>query len=434
MPGPIRFGSRPVVFIAHSLGGLLVKSVLRLAAESPDAPERRRVVEQTRDVMFVATPHQGSSLATLATAIKVYLPSVSVRDLRANDAHLNALFLWYRSYAPRHTILTRSYVENQATNGVVVVTASSADPGVTGPTARDPVPLDRNHVEICRPRDRGDQLVLVSVELIRQILEGDSTPPAQSAPEAGGDGAVVVVRSFAPQGNVDSDAALLIDLTDLFDDRLPIDNEVWSRAIPERIAAALPAIAELPQPVVLAPQAHLSIAWFLGTLLNPKRGIRVNVRQRGMGGKSIWDVCQAQDPAGGGGWQWSVEALNHGPELSLVVSATHDALADARRSIDALALPIGRLVHGTLPVPGYEAVVDGGHARWLADGLVRHVQELVVADPPRRLHLFAACPATLMVLLGQRASVLGPTTAYEFLLEDGSRRYLPGMATPGAGA
>ncbi|MFN9055660.1 MAG: hypothetical protein ACK5W5_01615, partial [Cyanobacteriota bacterium] len=103
MPGPIRFGSRPVVFIAHSLGGLLVKSVLRLAAESPDAPERRRVVEQTRAVMFVATPHQGSSLATLATAIKVYLPSVSVRDLRANDAHLNALFLWYRSYAPRHT-------------------------------------------------------------------------------------------------------------------------------------------------------------------------------------------------------------------------------------------------------------------------------------------------------------------------------------------
>lgn len=100
------------------------------------------------------------------------------------------------------------------------------------------------------------------MELIRQILQGDSTPPAQSAPEAGGDGAVVVVRSFAPQGNVDRDAALLIDLTDLFHDRLPIDNQVWSRAIPERIAAALPAIAELPQPVVLAPQAHLSIAWF----------------------------------------------------------------------------------------------------------------------------------------------------------------------------
>jgi hypothetical protein len=157
LPG---IGQRPVVFITHSLGGLLVKSVLRLAAESPDAPERRRVVERTRGVMFVAMPHQGSSLATLATlatALQFYLPSVSVRDLRANDAHLNALFLWYRSYAPRHNILTRSYVENQATNGVVVVSASSADPGVTRPTARDPVPLDRNHVEICRPHDRGDQ-------------------------------------------------------------------------------------------------------------------------------------------------------------------------------------------------------------------------------------------------------------------------------------
>jgi hypothetical protein len=143
------------------------------------------------------------------------------------------------------------------------------------------------------------------------------------------------VRPFAPQGNVDSGEALVVDLTDLFHDRLPIHNEVWSRAIPDRIAAALPAIVELPQPVVLAPQAHLSIAWCLGTLLNPKRGIRVNVRQRGIGGESIWDVCQAQAPADGGGWQWSVEAMNRGLELALVVSATHDALADARRSIGA---------------------------------------------------------------------------------------------------
>jgi hypothetical protein len=92
---------------------------------------------------------------------------------------------------------------------------------------------------------------------------------------------------------------------------------------------------------------------------------------------------------------------------------THDARLDARRAIDTLALPIGRLAH----------------ARWLADALAMQVRELVVADPPRRLHVFAACPVGLMLLLGQRADSWGPTTVYEFAFEDGSRSYFPGMAS-----
>jgi hypothetical protein len=70
-----------------------------------------------------------------------------------------------------------------------------------------------------------------------------------------------------------------------------------------------------------------------------------------------------------------------------------------------------------------------GHARWLADALAMQVRELVVADPPRRLHVFAACPVGLMLLLGQRADAWGPTTVYEFPFEDGSRSYFPGMAS-----
>jgi hypothetical protein len=171
-------GQRPLCFITHSLGGLLVKSILRRSADSQLAPERLQVVEQCRGVLFLATPHQGSRLADLAGAIKVYLPSVSTLDLKDNDDHLMDLYEWYRSYAPSHHILTRSYYENKETKGVVIVVPrSSADPGVAGEIARGPTPLDRDHLEISKPRNRDDQAYIGSTQLIRLILSGE-TPAA----------------------------------------------------------------------------------------------------------------------------------------------------------------------------------------------------------------------------------------------------------------
>jgi hypothetical protein len=182
-------GQRPVCFITHSLGGLLVKSILRRSADSQFAPERLQVVEQCHGVLFLATPHHGSRLADLAGAIKVYLPSVSTLDLKDNDDHLMDLYEWYRSYAPSHHILTRSYYENKETKAVVIVVPrSSADPGVAGETARGPTPLDRDHLEISKPRNRDDQAYIGSTQLIRLILSGEASasgpgqPPLSSAP------------------------------------------------------------------------------------------------------------------------------------------------------------------------------------------------------------------------------------------------------------
>lgn len=187
-------GQRPVCFITHSLGGLLVKSILRRAADSVSAPERLQVLEQCRGVLFLATPHHGSRLADVANAFRFYFPTVSTLDLKDNDDHLMDLYEWYRGYAPSHQILTRSYYENKEIKGVVIVVPrSSADPGVAGETARGPTPLDRDHLEISKPLNRNDQAYIGSIQLIRLILRGEApgaiaspataeTPPAPAAP------------------------------------------------------------------------------------------------------------------------------------------------------------------------------------------------------------------------------------------------------------
>ena len=178
-------GQRPLCFITHSLGGLLVKSVLRRSADSQFAPDRLQVVEQCRGVLFLATPHHGSRLADLAVALKVYLPSVSTLDLKDNDDHLMDLYEWYRSYAPSHHILTRSYYENKETKGVVIVVPrSSADPGDAGETALGNTPLDRDHLEISKPRNRQDQVYIGSTQFIRLILSSEAPElvPGQPVP------------------------------------------------------------------------------------------------------------------------------------------------------------------------------------------------------------------------------------------------------------
>lgn len=59
-------GSR-LVLIGHSLGGLVIKSGMTQAASLGD-PRRMTLLNKVAGVVFVATPHQGSSLATVQTS------------------------------------------------------------------------------------------------------------------------------------------------------------------------------------------------------------------------------------------------------------------------------------------------------------------------------------------------------------------------------
>ncbi|KAI1325369.1 Alpha/Beta hydrolase protein [Xylariaceae sp. FL0255] len=56
---------RPIIFVAHSLGGLIVKDALLTSRTSPEI-HLRRILDSVRAVMFLGTPHMGASLALVA--------------------------------------------------------------------------------------------------------------------------------------------------------------------------------------------------------------------------------------------------------------------------------------------------------------------------------------------------------------------------------
>jgi hypothetical protein len=264
-------------------------------------------------------------------------------------------------------------------------------------------------------------------ESLRELVESEGLVATKDPPYR----STFAVRSFQMHAHSpETDGACVVDLTDLFDGRRVRSEDSWTGAIPSRLGGALPEVALLPEPVHVALDAHLSIAWYAGRLLDPKFGKRVVLRQRIRGvGTQIWDVSAPVRPEGAEGWTLATEeTATGGAEIAVVISVTHSALADATRFIGESLPAVGSVVHAALG-PGPQAVQDGGHARWLADELIRSLGGVLAKRVPRHIHVFPACPASLAFLLGQESRVLGPSTIYEYDFGHQGRAYRPGMTT-----
>ena len=186
--GGLGVGTRKILFIGHSLGGLVIKAMLDHCGRSGEYSERK-ILESTSGVAFLATPHSGSGLATLFTNLpslidgvglatkavawfsgtpvvgtitgfvtgfaKWFLePSNQILWLEKANSTLRVLAENYRDVAVRRRISTRAYYETQplkhvAKNLLWIVDASNADPGVAGCLPVGVPGVD--HIEICKP-------------------------------------------------------------------------------------------------------------------------------------------------------------------------------------------------------------------------------------------------------------------------------------------
>lgn len=290
-----------------------------------------------------------------------------------------------------------------------------------------PVPPDQDHSPY---DDLGKRLIEsgrteFTPESLRDLVEKQGLIATKEPPYR----STLAVRSFSKHAHVpETDGACVVDLTDLFEYRLPRDANAW-QTVRARLERRLDEVTKLPQPIHIALDSHLSIAWFAGTLFNPKCGVQVTLRQRTIGkGIELWDISAPTKP-NDGGWKLVSVERGDGRELAVVLSATHDAIADATSFVHAALPAVGRIVHASLPTPGSQAIHNGSEARWLADELVRELTSLVASFRPTQLHVFPSCPASLAFLIGQGSEVLGPMTFYEFEFGAATRSYRAGMST-----
>jgi tetratricopeptide (TPR) repeat protein len=174
-------GRRPIVFICHSLGGLVVKQLLREAADPGAEPTWQAIGKRTRGVAFVATPHAGADLARTAERLGLVTQATPVMaDLTAHAPALRGLNEWFRGYVTQTGLRVLCYYETRTTGtkrvgwlgrvvsaGVKVVEEADADPGLAGVT---PVPLDADHLGTYKPNQRNRPLCKDLVGLVQAVL------------------------------------------------------------------------------------------------------------------------------------------------------------------------------------------------------------------------------------------------------------------------
>ncbi|MEH2043605.1 AAA-like domain-containing protein [Nostoc sp.] len=196
-------GKYPIIFIAHSMGGLLVKEMLRNAQTF----QKKAVIQQTKGIVFLSTPHTGSHLANLIDKIGILArTSVSVNELKAHIPQLRQLNEWYRQNVDFLEITTKVYYETKPTQGFLVVDPDSANPGIKD---IQPTATDDDHLSITKPKSTENLVYKGVSQFIKQQLLINLGIVEQSTPKVKQNNSSVIFEN--PDGQVPLNSPFYIE-------------------------------------------------------------------------------------------------------------------------------------------------------------------------------------------------------------------------------
>ncbi|MCG6116176.1 MAG: hypothetical protein MEQ84_13370 [Mesorhizobium sp.] len=120
----------------------------------------------------MGTPHQGAQASTSLDLLLRRFKTKQVKQLAYGDDALIDLNDYFRSWVSRHGAAVRSYYETEKTGGVHIVDKVTANPGIVG---SDPIAVQANHIDICKPDNKTAPVYASICAMIRDLLMKFST-------------------------------------------------------------------------------------------------------------------------------------------------------------------------------------------------------------------------------------------------------------------
>ncbi|XP_055694540.1 protein SERAC1 [Lutzomyia longipalpis] len=165
---------RPVVWVGHSMGGLIVKSIITQAL-SHQNEKIKDIGANTRGIMFLGTPHRGTPVAKLKQHTQMLLsPTLEVREMEENAKSLLALHSDFidKVLKSNPNVEIVSIAEGLPT---ILTSFKLSYHVVTEESARielgDFYRLNDDHLGICKPSSRHSFLYQRLLGVIQRIHE-----------------------------------------------------------------------------------------------------------------------------------------------------------------------------------------------------------------------------------------------------------------------
>ncbi|WP_316193244.1 MULTISPECIES: SAVED domain-containing protein [unclassified Bradyrhizobium] len=238
----------------------------------------------------------------------------------------------------------------------------------------------------------------------------------------------VAVRSFLGPASdiVGATPENTLMLTGSFKQRYLRDDLEWQRDVRPRVEDFLRAKVVQSPMLRLILDAHASVAFVAGAVLDVKSGVSIELVQKGRIGSRVWRADDGSE-IGAPVFDVAEHVLGDGPEIAVAISVAQSAEAAVRAYCKASLSNVGRLVVFALG-PSQRVVLGGGHAAALAEAVANHLRAMKDNDIDLVTHVFAAAPNALLFYLGQQQQAISPCVVYEYDFDRrGNKTYQPSM-------
>ncbi len=242
------------------------------------------------------------------------------------------------------------------------------------------------------------------------------------------------IRSFHKWAEyLEDDTSSLLCLLKYFDNRKLKKEYAWTKHIIPEVKGFLESSLKDENSCELILDAHSSIAFLAGYILNSKSGKKVTIRQKTIkGGIEFWSGSEIENSDKS---EWCCETIERDSgkaDLAVAISISNNTIGDVDDFVGR-SLPVGKILHlkllsGTSQV----AIKNGAHALHLAQDAIRLIREHYARKgDSTRVHFFISAPNGFTFFFGQASHVLGKLVLYEYDFSSGVLgSYEPAVVLP----
>lgn len=226
--------------------------------------------------------------------------------------------------------------------------------------------------------------------------------------------AIVAVRSFKKHTeSLDDEANHILELEEYFEGRFLKNEFQWDKTIYPILKEYIERCFNDDKDYYIQLETNPSIAFTSGRILDIKAGKKIIPMQRGENGVASWEKMdnnkQYPEPI-----SEELTFDNDCTDVAIIIGITRNIYNDVLEYFKEEKKEIGRIINITLETSDSASVSDGTHAWKLSNTIKNLIDTRNLSEKRNVLHLFAACPNSIMFILGRYSLSFGKIQLYEY--------------------